>query len=209
MPKIRLDNARGAFLALFEPQAIGDGEPAYGGRIIIDPANKKMVAAIDAAIKQAAYDQPKWKGKEEAILAKIIRDGNCCFLKQDYTDKNGDPYAGFEGMYSLGTRSKVKPLVIDRDRSPLVASDGRPYSGCYNNWSLEIWAQDNSFGRRINCSSRASSSTATATALAAARRPARMTSKTWPTASTTSWKTIWPSSLAQALGSRPGPQPNS
>lgn len=151
MPKIRLDNARGAFLALFEPQAIGDGEPAYGGRIIIDPANKKMVAAIDAAIKQAAYDQPKWKGKEEAILAKIIRDGNCCFLKQDYTDKNGDPYAGFEGMYSLGTRSKVKPLVIDRDRSPLVASDGRPYSGCYNNWSLEIWAQDNSFGRRINC----------------------------------------------------------
>lgn len=150
MPKIRLENQRGAFLALFEPQAIGDGEPAFGGRFIIDPKNTKMVAMIDAAIVQAAAEQPKWKGKHEQILAKILKDGNCCFLKEEYTDKNGDPYAGFEGMYSIGARSKVKPLVIDRDRSPLVASDGRPYSGCYVNASLEIWAQDNSFGRRIN-----------------------------------------------------------
>ena len=150
MPKIRLENVRLAFPALFEPQAIGDGEPAFGARFIIDPANKKMVAAIDAAIAQAAAEQAKWKGKHEQILAKIIKDGACAFLKDDYEDKNGDAYAGFEGMYSLGTRSKAKPLVIDRDKSPLVASDGRPYGGCYVVASVEIWAQDNSFGRRIN-----------------------------------------------------------
>lgn len=150
MPKIRLDNVRIAFADLFEAKAIGDGEPAFGSRFIIPPSNKKMVAAIDAAIAQAAADQPKWKGKHEQILAKIIKDGNCCFLKEDYTDKNGEPYAGFEGMFSIGARSKTRPLIIDRDKSPLVASDGRPYGGCYVVAQLEIWAQDNSFGRRIN-----------------------------------------------------------
>lgn len=150
MPKIRLENVRMAFPALWEPQAIGDGEPAYGARFIIDPKNKKMVAEIDAAIAQAAADQPKWKGKHEAVLAKIIKDKACAFLKEDYEDKNGEPYAGFEGMYSLGTRSKTRPLIIDRNKTPLVASDGRPYGGCYVVASVEIWAQDNSFGRRIN-----------------------------------------------------------
>jgi hypothetical protein len=40
--------------------------------------------------------------------------------------------------------------VIDRDKSPLTAEDGKPYSGCYVNCSLELWAQDNSYGKRIN-----------------------------------------------------------
>lgn len=150
MPKIRLDNVRIAFPDLFVAKAIGDGEPAYGARFIIPPSNKRMVAAIDAAIAQAAADQPKWKGKHEQILAKIIKDGNCCFIKEEYSDKNGETYAGFEDSYSVGSRSPTRPLIIDRDKSPLVASDGRPYGGCYVNAQLEIWAQDNSFGRRIN-----------------------------------------------------------
>lgn len=152
MPKLKLQNVRLAFPALFKPQGFNDGTPAYGAKLIIDPANKKMVAAIDAAVKQAAYDQPKWKGQEDKILAKLVKDDVVCFHKSEYENKNGEVYGGFEDMFFISCRSeKLKPLVIDRDKSPLVESDGRPYSGCYVNVSLDIYAQDNTYGRRINC----------------------------------------------------------
>jgi hypothetical protein len=40
--------------------------------------------------------------------------------------------------------------VIDRDTKPLTAADGRPYGGCFVDASVDIWAQDNSWGKRIN-----------------------------------------------------------
>jgi hypothetical protein len=46
--------------------------------------------------------------------------------------------------------SKGRPLVIDRNRDPLTAADGKPYSGCYVNVSIDVWAQDNKYGKRIN-----------------------------------------------------------
>lgn len=150
MPKIRLENVRLAFPDLFQAKAIGTGKPSFGARFIIDPSDKKTVAMIEKAMAQAAADQPKWKGKHEQILAKLIKDKDVCLLKEDYCDKNGDPYAGFEDMYSLGTRSQTQPLLIDEKKRPLEEIDGKPYGGCYVNASVEIWAQDNSFGRRIN-----------------------------------------------------------
>uniref|UniRef100_UPI0025B91E9B ssDNA-binding protein n=1 Tax=Candidatus Symbiopectobacterium sp. TaxID=2816440 RepID=UPI0025B91E9B len=47
---------------------------------------------------------------------------------------------------------KARPLVIDRDRSALTAADGKPYAGCYVNATIDIWAMDNNFGKRINAS---------------------------------------------------------
>ena len=42
--KLMLKNKRLAFPALAKPQAIGDGEPAYGARLIIDPDDKANLA---------------------------------------------------------------------------------------------------------------------------------------------------------------------
>jgi hypothetical protein len=42
--------------------------------------------------------------------------------------------------------------VVDRDRTPLTASDGKPYAGCFVNAVVELWAQDNQYGKRINAS---------------------------------------------------------
>ena len=35
-------------------------------------------------------------------------------------------------------------------RSPLVAADGKPYSGCHVNVIIDVWAQDNQYGKKIN-----------------------------------------------------------
>ncbi|MGJ0626521.1 ssDNA-binding protein, partial [Xenorhabdus bovienii] len=40
------------------------------------------------------------------------------------------------------TIAKGRPLVIDCDRTPLTAQDGRPYSGCYVNATISIFAYD-------------------------------------------------------------------
>ena len=40
--------------------------------------------------------------------------------------------------------------MINSDRTPLTAKDGVIYPGCYVNVSIDFWAQDNSYGKRIN-----------------------------------------------------------
>ena len=148
--KIMLNDQRLAFPALWAPESFGDGAPAYGGKLIIQPSAKKIIKIIDDAMLEAAKGQPKWTNPEK-ILAKLVTDDAVCFRKKEYCDKNGDPYNGFEDAYYLSLRSeKTKPLVLDRDKSPLQETDGRPYSGCYVNAHVEIWAQDNKYGRRIN-----------------------------------------------------------
>ena len=52
-------------------------------------------------------------------------------------------------MY-ISARNPLKPSVVDTNRSPLVAEDGRPYAGCYVNAVLELWTQDNNYGKRVN-----------------------------------------------------------
>ena len=41
-------------------------------------------------------------------------------------------------------------MVLDRDRTPLSEDDNRIYAGCHVNGVLELWAQDNQYGKRIN-----------------------------------------------------------
>jgi hypothetical protein len=65
---------------------------------------------------------------------KGLRKGN---LKKS---KSGEIYDGFEGMSYIVAKNETRPTVVDRDRSPLTAEDGRPYSGCYGTVHIDIWA---------------------------------------------------------------------
>lgn len=143
--KITLQNVRGAFLnALFEPQTVGgEGEPAYGGTWLMEPTHP-AIAELDAAFEKVAKE--KWGAKADAVMKELR-------LKDRLALHDGDTkagYDGFEGMKFVTTRSKVRPTVVDRDRSPLTAADGKPYSGCFCNVIIELWAQDNQYGKRIN-----------------------------------------------------------
>lgn len=154
MAILMLKRKRLAFPALAVPQAIGDGEPAYGGRLIIQPSDPD-VELIDKAIIEVARE--KWKDKADDILQVLREDKKLCFLKAPYrSSKTGKVYDGFEDTYSLGMRNgKTRPTAIDKygkeitDKSEI---ERILYAGCYANVKVEIWAQDNSFGRRVNCS---------------------------------------------------------
>ncbi len=143
---------RGAFLSLFEPQSVEGSEPKYNGKFIVEPGSK-AAKQLDEAMFAVAKE--KWGDKAQKIFDGLVKTGKpknieVCFVHEPYPNRDGDPYDGFEDMFYLSASSATRPLVIDRDKTPLVAADGRPYSGSYMNVQVEIWAQDNQYGKRIN-----------------------------------------------------------
>lgn len=77
------------------------------------------------------------------------KSGNkICFIDGDAKAE----YEGFEGNMALSATNRQHPTVVDKDRSPLTEADGVVYAGCYVNAVVEIWAQDNQWGKRINAS---------------------------------------------------------
>lgn len=162
---LMLNKLRTAFPALAEPEAIGDGDPAYGARFVIEP-NSPHVALIENAMLEAAKHE--WKDEGADILAMLKEEKKVCFERGPYRNKKtGKAYAGFEGKFNLGARTaanKPRPSVFDQFNNQ-VGDTGREltpaeklrieqliYSGCYTHAKVEIWAQDNRYGRRINCS---------------------------------------------------------
>ena len=142
--KIKLTNVRLSFAQLFEAKTVnGEGKPAFSASFLINP-NDPQVAMINAAIETVAKD--KWGVKADAQL-KVMRTADKTCLHSGDLKAN---YDGFEGMLYVSSRNTLRPLVIDVDKSPLVAEDGKPYSGCFVNASVELWAQDNNYGKRVN-----------------------------------------------------------
>lgn len=150
--------ARLAFPNLFEAKTVnGEGEPAFSASFLVadaDPTvtvkqgDKKVAMKLSKVID--AVGQEKWGAKWPAIKKEIEAKDRSAIHDGDLKSS----YAGFPGNHYISARNKTRPLVIDRDKSPLTAQDGKPYAGCYVIASLELWAQDNNYGKRINASLR-------------------------------------------------------
>ena len=145
--KVKLTNVRLAFPELFEAtQVNGQGDFKFRATFLIDKKRKDLIDAIEQAINKVATD--KWGAKAESVL-KSIRGNSMRFNFRDGDEKA--EYDGYADHMYIGASNKARPLVIDRDRSPLTAQDGRPYSGCYVNATITLFAYDNQ-GKGISAS---------------------------------------------------------
>ena len=147
MATVLLKRVRIAFPALFEAKSINDGDPRFGANFIIEPnsANAKALAKALADVADV-----KWTKKAATVLEELIKKGKVCYVEDEKKSSSGDVYTGFEDMYHISANNASRPTIIDRDKSPLAQADGRPYGGCFVNATVDIWAQDNKFGKRIN-----------------------------------------------------------
>lgn len=146
--KVKLNDVRLAFPDLFQARANEEGkQPKFGANFTMEPgsANAK---ALDAAVIAVAKE--KWGAKAAPILEKLRAEGRVCYHTAPKTNGNGEVYDGFADKHWVSASNKVRPTILDRDKSPLTQADGKPYSGCYVNVVLDVWAQDNNFGKRIN-----------------------------------------------------------
>lgn len=137
MAKIKLNNVRLSFPSLFRKAQFQGEETKYEATFMLDKTEhadkiKEIEKAIAASIKE------NLKG------AKLPSDKICL---KDGDESGRDEY---EGHYTIKAANNKRPKVIDRDKSPLTEDDDKPYSGCYVNAVIELWAQNNGYGKRIN-----------------------------------------------------------
>lgn len=136
MAKIKLNNVRLSFPSLFRKAVFSGEETKFEATFLL---SKKTQADKIKEIESAISTLMK-----ETLKSKLGPDKVCL--------KDGDDfeYVGYAGHMSLKASSNKRPLVIDRDKSQLTEEDGRLYAGCRVNATIELWAQNNTYGKRIN-----------------------------------------------------------
>jgi len=152
--KLMLSNVRCSFLVLGEPEQYQGKGPHRWSATALVPYESPLKKQIDTALAEVAKE--KWEKKHQTILEAVLADpkGSC------WLDGKRKDYDGYAGHYALSAhryQDKGRPLVIDRDRSPIYKPDntlyegkgGVIYSGCYVNMQVELWAQENTNGKGL------------------------------------------------------------
>ena len=140
--KLKLKNVRLSFADLYTAVSKFDGDPKFSAMFIIDKNTEEGKANL-TEFKKIVRDLEKEKlgGKELPIDKLPIQDGN---------DKE---YTGWADMIIMSSANKKRPVIVGRKRQPVAEGDpDAPYSGCYVNAILDVWAMDNQYGQRIICS---------------------------------------------------------
>ncbi len=128
-----------SYPSLFQPTSFqGEGEKKYQCSVIMDKEESAdSIKRLQEVIKEVMSE--KWRKPPQGL--KIgLRDGK---------EKEGSDGYG-SGVMFFTARSKNRPTTVNRDRSQVAEEDGVFYPGCYCNFIVEPWCQDNKFGKRVN-----------------------------------------------------------
>ena len=146
--RVMVTNARLAFPTLEKPEQFqGQGKERYSSVLLIEPGSPSHEACLKAMRAAAAE---KWgEAKAEAAVKGLTSTGKVAMYDGDV---KADSYDGFEGMIAISAHSQATapPVLLDGQKNQLPRNTGVIYPGCYVNASIEFWAQDNQFGKRIN-----------------------------------------------------------
>lgn len=136
--KIKMQNVRLSFPSLFQTATFGGEDTGkYEATFILDKTeHAKVIEQVKAAMAQLA---------KERLKGKLPPADKLCFKDGDDLDREE-----FQGKMTIKASTKKRPLVINRDKSPITESDNVIYAGCYVNAIVSLWPQNNNWGKRIN-----------------------------------------------------------
>lgn len=139
--QIVINNVILSFPSLWEPKVSAQGGTAkYQAVFLLDKvSNTSDIAKIRAAMKTVGL--AKWpKGIPKGVIP-ALKEAS---IKE---------YEGYdESRMFVSTSSDQKPVVVDCAPSVrLDESDTKVQAGCIVNAFIKFWAQDNQYGKRINC----------------------------------------------------------
>lgn len=137
--EINLTNVRISYPHLFEPFAWqGQGTPKYSARFLLHKTeHADLIKQIASKIKQLSAES--YKDKKMPPPDKLcLRDGDLSGRDEEV------------GYWTLNASESSRPVVVDRQRRPLTAEDEVIFPGCRVNAKINLWAQDNKYGRRAN-----------------------------------------------------------
>jgi len=140
-------NTRFSFVNIFSPKSINGSDPKYSMQVHIPKDDKKTVAKVEKAMKQA-YEEglTKLKGNSKSnppyeTLKKPLRDG-------DAEHPDDEVYHGY---YFINANNSQKPGVVDGDCEPIL-DPSEVYSGCYGRVSLNFFAFNSNGNKGIAAS---------------------------------------------------------
>lgn len=135
MAKMQLKNVRLSFPSIFKRSVFQGEEGKYEATFLIPKSDEKTKKMIDDAIEKAM---------KEAKVSKISAEKRCL------RDGDDSEYDGYEDHWSFKAANDKRPTVINRNKEPLTIDDEVIYAGCYVNAIVDIWIQNNSYGKRVN-----------------------------------------------------------
>lgn len=138
---IMLKNVRCSFPALFTKPIINGEEGKCGLTVLLDPkdpAHKASLKELQTEISRLI--KADLKGTRLSADKLCLRDGN------------ESTRAEYRGYWYVSANHKTKPVVISNDGQTVVTAeeDCAIYTGCRVNAKLQLWAQNNKFGKRVN-----------------------------------------------------------
>lgn len=148
--KFTLKDVRMSFPNLFEAKA----PPTPGGKAkfsaaFIFPRTHGQVPELQKVVLDVAVG--KWGAKAEEVLKGLKAADRLCVHDGDAKSDTD----GYAGNIFINASNDIRPLTIGAGpdgRAPVTAADGKLYAGCYVNAIVQVWAQDNQFGKRVNAS---------------------------------------------------------
>ena len=137
--EINLKGVRISYPHLFEPWAKKAGEKKkYSASFLLHKVeHKDLIRQVAQTMKACAAEEAKDKRLPPPDKL-CLRDG----------DLSGRPEN--EGHWTLNASESTRPVVANRDKSPLAAEDDVIYPGAVVNGKIRLWYQDNQYGKRVN-----------------------------------------------------------
>lgn len=143
-----ITDARLSYAYIYKPYEGDDGKKTYTSHLII-PENHPQMSAISATIRKVAA--LVFKDQADAVLAQLKAQDKLCIHRGDISKAGQDPY---RGKLYISANNNVRPRILATVNgvNQEINEDHElaPYSGCYANVMIVIWAQNNKWGKRIN-----------------------------------------------------------
>lgn len=118
---------------------------AYPCHFILNP-DHPIIPEIVAKMKAACNQQ--W-GTNGADMYDALKAKHMLCLKEGSVMKPGEE--AYKGKLFIAGNAKKRFTIVGPDRAPVASTDPfAPYSGCYGNGIVQVWSQDNSWGKRVN-----------------------------------------------------------
>lgn len=122
----------------------------YGAQFIIEPGSENH-KALERVMREQASG--KFGANWEAIYNSIDGNKKCLRDGNKNLDGSGNVRAGYAGKLFVKANNAQAPVIVDQFGQPLTQASGKPYSGCWVNVKLDIYAQNKpGQGAQVNAS---------------------------------------------------------
>lgn len=146
---VRLSFAQNLTVAGTIPGAAADAKSKFNCGLLLGPDHPQL-KEIETKMQAVAREQ--WKDKAPAEYKALQKADRLALHDGDMKPS----YDGYPGNFflspSANENSRPTYLGGPDGRTPLSPKEAETlfYGGCYVNASIDLWAQDNAFGKRIN-----------------------------------------------------------